>query len=327
MLYEKSKKKPANPHRKIVFISLILFIMAFALMHLFGERAYHKLHRIALSLTVANQQFVAMQHDDIVLVEFNGFANHYTVENLTDSLGGYARFPEWSPDGKWIAFDHDDKAEYGEADRHIYIMRADGSDLVQITSGLSPQWHPNKNILYFTDWVERAGIKSINLDTGNVMDVVRVDEDCIAAVGSFVSNYRLRDDEKFALIQIGHQSYLWGTEAQQCSPLIYSTNPIWSDDGTVILGNSGRLSKSPPQIYLDEADISTKSGDVPIQIINGSSSSVSPQGRYLAYDGSSHVNMLWNPTNWKIYLYDMVTGYVVPIIHGMAHPSWRPSTE
>jgi len=44
------------------------------------------------------------------------------------------RSPAWSPDGTWIAFVRDD----GVADE-IWVMRSDGSDLRQVSSG-SPRW-------------------------------------------------------------------------------------------------------------------------------------------------------------------------------------------
>jgi Tol biopolymer transport system component len=48
-----------------------------------------------------------------------------------------AEFPSWSPDGSKIAYD---------ADGHIFIMYADGSQPTQITSKLYsdvlPRWRP-----------------------------------------------------------------------------------------------------------------------------------------------------------------------------------------
>jgi TolB protein len=60
---------------------------------------------------------------------------------VTD-LGGRAWGPAWSPDGKRIAFTFAD----GTGDRDIYVMDADGSNVVQLTfddgEDDSPCWSP-----------------------------------------------------------------------------------------------------------------------------------------------------------------------------------------
>jgi Tol biopolymer transport system component len=52
---------------------------------------------------------------------------------LSDPAVGFTN-PAWSPDGKWIAYVRDD----GATDE-IWVMRTDGSDLRQVSSG-SPKW-------------------------------------------------------------------------------------------------------------------------------------------------------------------------------------------
>ena len=54
------------------------------------------------------------------------------------TFGGNNNAPVYSPDGKWIAFNS--LRNHGQAD--IYIMRADGSDLQQITDNPEPDWQP-----------------------------------------------------------------------------------------------------------------------------------------------------------------------------------------
>ncbi|MCK7580553.1 MAG: hypothetical protein MZV65_36195 [Chromatiales bacterium] len=59
-----------------------------------------------------------------------------TASQLTD--GGNNAAAAYSPDGAWIAFNslrNDDQAD-------IFIMRADGSDLRQITDNPEPDWQP-----------------------------------------------------------------------------------------------------------------------------------------------------------------------------------------
>ncbi|NOZ00029.1 MAG: hypothetical protein GXP40_12650 [Chloroflexi bacterium] len=54
------------------------------------------------------------------------------------TFGGNNNSPVYSPDGQWIAFNslrNNDQAD-------IYIMRADGSDLQQLTADPEPDWQP-----------------------------------------------------------------------------------------------------------------------------------------------------------------------------------------
>ena len=59
-----------------------------------------------------------------------------------------ARAPQWSPDGKWIAFmrDKDNGDTYTGSD--IYLVSADGNELVRLTDSIDriemyPQWSPD----------------------------------------------------------------------------------------------------------------------------------------------------------------------------------------
>ena len=67
--------------------------------------------------------------------------------NLTNNPA-YDSNPSWSPDGKFIAF-HSDRAKTNDALSHVYVMKADGSDVRQLTPGHSASWSPDgKKIAY-----------------------------------------------------------------------------------------------------------------------------------------------------------------------------------
>jgi len=70
------------------------------------------------------------------------------LKRLTDSVGGNY-YPDWSPDRKKIAFNSNRDGYY-----HIYTMKADGSDVIQITNRMEavdgfPRWSPDGKKIAF----------------------------------------------------------------------------------------------------------------------------------------------------------------------------------
>ncbi len=69
---------------------------------------------------------------------------------------GYANYPSWSPDGKWILFMKDKDDGYNFTGSDLYVIKADGSKEIQLTSSddvieLYPSWLPdNSGIVYNT---------------------------------------------------------------------------------------------------------------------------------------------------------------------------------
>ncbi len=59
-----------------------------------------------------------------------------------------ARAPQWSPDGKWIAFMRDIDDGYTYISSDIYLVSDDGMDLIRLTDSMDliemyPQWSPD----------------------------------------------------------------------------------------------------------------------------------------------------------------------------------------
>jgi Tol biopolymer transport system component len=87
-------------------------------------------------------------------------------------MGGALHYPRWSPDGKYIAFD----GQPAGCKFEIYIMKADGSGMRQVTEhpagcggyNKAPSWSPDgKRLVYFsTDRSDKPGpdILIINVD-------------------------------------------------------------------------------------------------------------------------------------------------------------------
>ena len=79
------------------------------------------------------------------------------VRNLTDHPA-FDGWPEWSPDGKRIAFASNRNSAY-----QIFVMNADGGNvkLVANTEGraTAPKWSSDGKLIYFTNcW--RTGLAS-----------------------------------------------------------------------------------------------------------------------------------------------------------------------
>jgi len=101
---------------------------------------------------------------DIYLVD----PNYGSLINLTRSPKSEERYPNWSPDGKHIAFTSDRNGTYD-----LYVMDADGSHVRQLThynkppaEAYFPTWAPDsKTILYNAQTASMAGVVCrINID-------------------------------------------------------------------------------------------------------------------------------------------------------------------
>lgn len=81
--------------------------------------------------------------EELLLVPVDGGAIR-AIEIISDSLTS-AFYPSWSPDGEWIVFS-------GRASKSVdlYIMRADGTNLHQLTDTPMGQWEE------FADWTDIA---------------------------------------------------------------------------------------------------------------------------------------------------------------------------
>jgi len=104
------------------------------------------------------------------------FDQIFTVDPLTDERkqlthvdGGNPQAPAWSPDGTRIAF----HVVYGGAlDAELFVMNADGSELVQLTDDASddssPAWSPDGSRIAF---VRDGRVMTMDPDGGDVEPV------------------------------------------------------------------------------------------------------------------------------------------------------------
>ena len=97
--------------------------------------------------------------------------SNLSTEKLTD-LGGFNALPEYSPNGKLIAFHHCDQ---GVCD--IMLMKSDGSSPVNLTKGNDdnrwPRWSPDGKWIAFTKTInDNSDIYFISSDGKNLRSII-----------------------------------------------------------------------------------------------------------------------------------------------------------
>jgi len=113
----------------------------------------------ARSQTSPKQIAVATTAGRIVLIDGSG----RRISTFSKPVGARATdwAPAWSPDGKWLAFA---RSTDGRRSFHVYVMRADGSGVRQLTHGRfdeSPAWSPDGRWIAYAS---AAGIKIVHPD-------------------------------------------------------------------------------------------------------------------------------------------------------------------
>ncbi len=98
-------------------------------------------------------------------------AKHGKTYNLTQTPGVHDRNPEWSPDGKWIAFISDKSGE-----NEIYLTKSDGSGLTQLTDNSksylwSLMWSPDSKKIMFSD--KALGLYYVDIDSKKITKVTK----------------------------------------------------------------------------------------------------------------------------------------------------------
>ena len=177
--------------------------------------------------------------------------------------------PAWSPDGTKIAFASEDFAldPAGEYDYscEIYVMNADGTNLVKLTQSF---YNENGNYFYNTDPAWSPGGSQI----------------------AFASNRGAGDD-----FQIRYSSQIFVMNADGTNPVQLADydgrlgevgSPAWSPDGTKIAFNL--ISESSSQIFVMNAD-----GTNRVQLtdyVGLTSPAWSPDGTKIAFDGIHVLN-------------------------------------
>ncbi len=100
-------------------------------------------------------------------------AKEGNTRNLTNSSGSNDRSPEWSPDGKWIAYISDSTGE-----EELYIVSHDGKETVRLTTDghchkYQPQWSPDSKTLAFSD--KELNLYYVNVESKKLVKIDKAD--------------------------------------------------------------------------------------------------------------------------------------------------------
>ena len=284
----------------------------------------------------AGTQLAFVRDDQIYLVNADGSG----LARLTNTGGGAAnRDPAWSHDGQRIAFARENPGGgvYGAWD--IHIMNADGSNVIQLTSGgynVEPAWRPDGHTIAFTNFLSGSmGVSTIDVDAGGnegsrvLLDLpgwdVRPAWSPDGQTVTFTSDYRAYD--------FLYDLYAMSADGSDVRPIL--EGPFYWDDGLAFYFSS---SWSPDGqsigvgICRDAWSLcSTGSSEFAVANADGSGLRVvarakstgkltwSPDGRWIAY-GSSPCRNCQSSLRF-VHVEDGTEGLIVDDGHS---PAWRP---
>ena len=186
------------------------------------------------------------------------------VRQITNTSGSAERSPEWSPNGRWIAYFSDRGGEY-----ELFITQSDGKGKTrQLTDGnktywMNSSWSPDSKSILITN---KAGVMSlVNVETREMTDV---DTDPWAGQ----PNVSWSNDSKWIAYQKGSDESLmtsiWifdtetGERHQVTSGFFTDDNPCFSSKGDFLYYTSNRNFSSPQYEDVGSTFIYSKTGRI-----------------------------------------------------------------
>jgi tricorn protease len=164
-----------------------------------------------------------------------------TTRNLTQTQGVRDVYPQWSPDGKWIAYHSDATGEY-----ELYIIEnkldAKPIQLTQNSKGwkYSPEWSPDSKFIVFFDRSMKLQLIDINTKKITVVDT---------PVFTEIGDYSFSPDSKWITYtkeNSNRQSSIWvyniasSKNTQLTNYTFQDNNPVFSKCGHYIFFTSNR---------------------------------------------------------------------------------------
>jgi TolB protein len=242
--------------------------------------------------------------------------------NLTNSINESDSNPAWSPDGSKIAWTRSG----------AWVMNADGSNKVQLTSGsgLKPLWSPDGQ------WISVVGYDGIFIIPANGGTLLNLTND--PGNDDMQGNWSPSSDE--IVFETSRHKILSGTSVITFNFELYKVNihslvqtrltdnlkedndPAWSPDGAYIAFLSDREGSGGNRgLYVMNSDGSnTQRLTGPMWMLGPIS--WSPDSRRLAVQGRSDGSA-------EIYVIDVVTGDIKRLTNDTVsdyNPVWRPDT-
>jgi len=165
------------------------------------------------------------------------------IVNLTKTSGVHDRNPEWSPDGKWIAFISDDGLK-----NEIFISDANGKNIIQLTDSSKSylwelKWSPDSKKILFSD--KAMKLFYIDIATKQIKEIVK------SKIWE-IQDYSWSPDSKWIaysdfINNFWSQIYLYslanGKSYKISDEFFESANPVFSSDGKYIFFLSTRKFK------------------------------------------------------------------------------------
>jgi Tol biopolymer transport system component len=249
----------------LVFLLLIL-ALAVALTPSLARATFPgKSGRIAFNAFIERTESIAI---------YTAKPNGGDVRKLTSLAHTASALPDWSPDGRRIAF----YRERFDVDRpvQIYVMNANGSGVTQLTRGPGfhgfPAWSPDAGSLAIAaDWGDYQDLRGIWIipasDPGGVtqQEARRLTtlpagargedaEPQFSPDGSSIVFTRFKSERKSAIHRVG----IDGTGLERLTPWrLNASDPDWSPNGQKIAfdsGDAGGRTGGGGNIYVMRAD-------------------------------------------------------------------------